>query len=56
MKHFISLVFVIFFISTSWSQEYKDMILKGTYKVQEIQTKAEAHFAKVGTERGKGSF
>jgi photosystem II stability/assembly factor-like uncharacterized protein len=54
MKHFINLLLILFFVSTSWSQDYKDMILKGTYKVQDIQVKAEAHFTKAGKERGKG--
>lgn len=54
MKHFINLFFIIAFASTAWSQDYKEMILKGTYTVQEIQVKAEAYFAKVGKERGKG--
>jgi photosystem II stability/assembly factor-like uncharacterized protein len=54
MKNFyISLVFC-FFVTMSWSQEYKRMISTGTYTVQEIQAEAEAHFAVVGTERGKG--
>ncbi len=54
MKYYISLLLAISFVMTSWSQEYKEMMIKGTYTVQEIQAKAEAHFSKVGTERGKG--
>ncbi|CAM4090589.1 MULTISPECIES: VPS10 domain-containing protein [Flavobacterium] len=54
MKNYISLLLVVCFASNSWSQEYKEMIIKGTYTVQEIQAKAEAHFAIVGKERGKG--
>ncbi len=52
-KIYISLV-LCFFIANSWSQEYKRMITAGTYTVQEIQAEAEAYFAIVGTERGKG--
>lgn len=37
-----------------YSQDYKQMIAEGTHTVQDIQTVAEAHFAIVGTERGKG--
>ena len=50
----ITLLFIIVFTMNSWSQEYKRMINKGTYSVQEIQTKAEEHFAIVGTGRGVG--
>ncbi len=38
----------------SWSQEYKKKMLAGTYTVSEIQADAEAYFAVVGKERGKG--
>lgn len=54
MKNYISLLLVVCFASNSWSQEYKEMIIEGTHTVQEIQAKAEAHFAIVGKERGKG--
>ncbi|UOX32771.1 T9SS type A sorting domain-containing protein [Flavobacterium sediminilitoris] len=55
MKHYyISLLFIICFTFPTWSQEYKEMIIKSTYSVQEIQAKAEEHFAIVGKERGKG--
>jgi len=50
----ITLLFVIGFAINSWSQEYKRMINKGTYSVQEIQLKAEAHFDIVGKGRGVG--
>jgi len=52
-KFYISLVLFIFMLS-SWSQEYRQMIVAGTYTVQEIQEKAEVYFAIVGVERGKG--
>lgn len=42
------------FMLSSWSQEYRRMISIGIYTVEEIQEKAEAYFAIVGTERGKG--
>jgi len=50
----ITLLFIIGFTVNSWSQEYKRMINKGTYSVQEIQVKAEEHFSIVGTGRGVG--
>jgi hypothetical protein len=52
-KNYISLVLFLFMLS-SWSQEYRRMISIGIYTVEEIQEKAEAYFAIVGTERGKG--
>lgn len=52
-KYYILFVFVFLF-NFSWSQEYTEMIAKGTFTVQEIQQSAEAYFAQVGTERGKG--
>ena len=52
-KNYISLVLFLFMLS-SWSQEYRRMISTGTYTVQEIQEEAEAYFAIVGRERGKG--
>ncbi|WP_299225011.1 T9SS type A sorting domain-containing protein [uncultured Psychroserpens sp.] len=55
MKNFYLLLgFLITLSTSSWSQEYKKMISEGTHTVQEIQQSAEAHFAIVGTERGKG--
>ncbi len=54
MKNFYITLVLSFFMMNSWSQEYKKMILAGTYTVAEIQEKAEAYFAIVGTERGKG--
>jgi len=50
----ITLLFVLALAMNSWSQEYMRMIRKGTYSVQEIQEKAEAYFAEVGTGRGVG--
>jgi len=50
----ITLLFIIAFTMNSWSQEYKRMINKGTFSVQEIQAKAEEHFSIVGTGRGVG--
>lgn len=54
MKNYYILLILLLTMSTSWSQEYRQMIAKGTYTVQEIQQSAEAYFAEVGTERGKG--
>lgn len=54
MKRFYITLVLSFFMLNSWSQEYKKMILAGTYTVAEIQAEAEAYFAIVGTERGKG--
>lgn len=54
MKNYITLLSFLFLASNAWSQEYKEMMIKGTYTVQEIQAKAEAHFAIVGKERGTG--
>ena len=50
------LTLIIFCLITlpAMSQEYKRMIAKGTYTVQEIRAAAEAHFAVVGKQRGKG--
>ncbi len=47
---------VLFFCTSlvMQSQDYKEMIISGNYSVQEIQTAAEKHFEKFGTERGKG--
>ena len=51
----ICLTLVLFaFFTNSWSQEYRQMIAKGTYSVQEIQVQAEAYFDEVGRGRGKG--
>ena len=54
MKNFYILLVLFLFMSSSWSQEYSRMISTGTYTVQEIQAEAEAYFAIVGVERGKG--
>ncbi|WP_431136353.1 VPS10 domain-containing protein [Psychroserpens mesophilus] len=54
MKNYYLLLGFLVTFSVSWSQEYREMIAKGTYTVQEIQQSAEAYFAEVGTERGKG--
>ena len=54
MKKIYLLCSLLFTMSTINSQEYKRMIMNGTYTVQEIQAEAEAYFAIVGTERGKG--
>ncbi|WP_425077494.1 VPS10 domain-containing protein [Psychroserpens sp. S379A] len=54
MKNYHLLIVFLLSVSFSWSQEYRQMIAKGTYTVQEIQQSAEAYFAQVGTERGKG--
>ncbi len=51
----ICLLFILFgFMNNSWSQDYRLMIAKGTYSVQEIQAEAEAYFDLVGRERGRG--
>ena len=50
----ITLLFAITLAINSWSQQYKQMISKGTHTVQEIQTKAEAHFDVAGRGRGTG--
>lgn len=54
MKKTFLLVALLLAFTTSWSQEFMRMIAKGTYTVQEIQQSAEAYFAEVGTERGRG--
>jgi hypothetical protein len=54
MKKIYLLMILFAFTSNSWSQEYRQMIAKGTYTVHEIQTEAEIYFAEVGRERGKG--
>jgi len=54
MRNFYITLVLFFFALNSWSQEYLRMIEVGTYTVQEIQAEAEAYFATVGTERGKG--
>lgn len=54
MKNYYLLLVFLVTVSASWSQEFRQMIAKGTYTVQEIQQSAEAYFAEVGTERGKG--
>jgi photosystem II stability/assembly factor-like uncharacterized protein len=54
MKRFYITLVLLFFMLNSWSQEYRKMILASTYTVAEIQAEAEAYFARVGTERGKG--
>ena len=54
MKNYYLLLALIFSVTISTAQEYREMIEKGTYTVQEIQEAAEAHFEVVGTERGTG--
>lgn len=54
MKNYYLLLIFLITVNASWSQEYRQMIAKGTYTVQEIQEVAEAYFAEVGTGRGKG--
>ena len=43
-------------ISFSWSQDYKNMIEKGTFKVQDVQSAAEKHFETVGKGKGYKQF
>lgn len=52
-KIYLTLIFFAI-LSRCWSQDYRQMIAKGTYTVQEIQAEAEAYFNAVGKERGKG--
>lgn len=49
-------LFFTFLLSgiTMFSQTYRQMILDGTYSVQDVKAAADAHFAQIGTERGKG--
>lgn len=54
MKKYLLLSTFLFFVCSTWSQDYRQMIAQGTYPVAEIQAAAEAHFAEVGTERGQG--
>jgi photosystem II stability/assembly factor-like uncharacterized protein len=54
MKNYYLLLTFLLSVTMMSSQDYKQMISEGTYTVQEIQSVAEAHFAQVGTERGKG--
>ncbi len=54
MKRYYLLLTLIISMTVASAQEYREMIEKGTYTVQEIQEAAEAHFAIVGTERGTG--
>ena len=54
MKFFCISLVLFSFVLSSWSQEYKRMISSGIYTVQEIQEEAEAYFAILGGERGKG--
>jgi len=52
-KNYFTLILSVF-VLLAWSQEYQNMIAKGTFTVQEIQTVAEDYFAKSGTGRGTG--
>jgi photosystem II stability/assembly factor-like uncharacterized protein len=52
-KQYLLIIFLLV-ASRSWSQDYRQMIAKGTSSVSEIQTAAKAHFAEVGTARGNG--
>ncbi len=54
MKKIAPFLSFLLFSSILFSQEYKRMITKGTYTVQEIIDEAESYFALTGTERGKG--
>ena len=54
MKNYYLLLVFLLSVTTSFAQNYKQMISEGTHTVEDIQTVAEAHFAQVGTERGKG--
>ena len=54
MKNYYLLFTFLLSVSFGFSQDYRQMISEGTYSVQDIQVAAEAHFAQVGTERGKG--
>jgi photosystem II stability/assembly factor-like uncharacterized protein len=54
MKNYYLLITFLMSVCACWAQDYRQMIAQGTYTVAEIQAVAEAHFAEVGTERGKG--
>lgn len=54
MKKIYLLLTFLMSVCAVWAQDYRQMIAEGTYTVAEIQAVAEAHFAEVGTERGKG--
>ncbi|MBR9914541.1 MAG: T9SS type A sorting domain-containing protein [Algicola sp.] len=54
MKNYYLLFALLLSVSSIWSQDYRQMIAKGTFTISEIQAAAEAHFDSVGTERGKG--
>ncbi|WP_047547916.1 T9SS type A sorting domain-containing protein [Psychroserpens sp. Hel_I_66] len=54
MKNYYLLLVFLLSVTLLSAQDYKQMISEGTHTVQDIQSVAEAHFAQVGTERGKG--
>ncbi len=54
MKFIITFFFIAFALNFLPAQEYQKMISKGTYTVQEIQAKAETHFAVKGKGKGTG--
>jgi photosystem II stability/assembly factor-like uncharacterized protein len=54
MKNYYLLLTFLLFITTTFAQDYKEMISEGTHTVQQIQATAEAHFDQVGTARGNG--
>ncbi|WP_204346187.1 T9SS type A sorting domain-containing protein [Psychroserpens algicola] len=54
MKNYYLLLTFLMSVCAALAQDYRQMIAQGTYTVAEIQAVAEAHFAQVGTERGKG--
>ena len=54
MKKICLILILCAFMNQSWSQEYRLMIAKGTYSVQDIQVEAESYFDLVGRERGTG--
>ena len=54
MKKIYTFLVLFAFFSYSWSQEYRQMIAKGTFTVEAIQAEAEAYFDQVGRGRGTG--
>lgn len=54
MKNYYLLLVLLLASFNALSQDYKQMILEGTHSVQDVKAAADAHFAQIGTERGKG--
>ncbi|WP_299522762.1 T9SS type A sorting domain-containing protein [Winogradskyella sp.] len=54
MKKFALLIVFLCFATTSFSQNYQDLIAEGTHTVEYIVEVAERHFDSVGRDRGTG--